>query len=306
MPDAIVRKMTHDDLNDVINIEAASFHTPWTRDAFAREIDENACARYLVVDVEGRAVAFAGLWMVLDEAHVTNIAVHPRYRGKGYGEKITRALIQTAVDNGAETMTLEVREKNDVAQRLYRKLGFVDVGFRRGYYEDTKEDAVLMTLFSLPDNRPSILAAFFEKFLLVTGRPLDTKYVESFHFDITESSANELLALTQRGIKRATASSMLAYTKTGDPVPKPGDLSIVTDFHGYPHCVIETRAITVKPFRDISWEMAMREGEDTSLNSWRRNHEKFFMEEGKALGYAFTWDMEVVFEDFVVVYQGNR
>ena len=109
-----------------------------------REVTENACARYVVLREDGRAIAYAGVWFVLDEGHITNIAVHPDRRGVGYGEQVTRALIQLAADSGMAAMTLEVRRSNTVAQNLYHACGMLDVGYRKRYYEDNKEDALIM------------------------------------------------------------------------------------------------------------------------------------------------------------------
>ena len=92
--------------------------------------------------------------LVLDEAHVTNIAVRPDRRGLGYGKAITKALVQLAADSGMTWMTLECRRSNLVAQSIYRKLGFVDVGFRKRYYADNNEDALLMALEKLPEAHP--------------------------------------------------------------------------------------------------------------------------------------------------------
>lgn len=144
--------------------------------------------------------------------------------------------------------------------------------------------------------------AFWQRFLEKTGRPADTVLYDVFHFDLTEKSANELLALVLEGKKRATAGSEYAYAAEGLSKPKVGDLSIVTDWEGTPRCVIETIAVTELPFRDMTYEICSREGEDDTLESWQSGHVKFFTEEGKALGYPFTWDMPVIFEDFAVVY----
>lgn len=144
---------------------------------------------------------------------------------------------------------------------------------------------------------------FWRIFLEETGRDANTQYLECFHFDLNERSANELLALVLEGKKRATASSLYAFEAEGCEMPKPGSLSIVTDWDGEPHCVIETTAVTVLPFREITFSLCSREGEDDSLESWRRGHRRFFTEDGKALGYAFSEDMPVVFEDFEVVYR---
>ena len=103
---------------------------------------------------DGECVAYAGMWFVLDEAHVTNIAVRPDRLGLGYGKAITKALVQLAADSGMTWMTLECRRSNLIAQSIYRKLGFVDVGYRKRYYADNNEDALLMALEKLPEAHP--------------------------------------------------------------------------------------------------------------------------------------------------------
>jgi ribosomal-protein-alanine N-acetyltransferase len=142
------------DIDAVHRIETASFSIPWSRDAFLTEVTQNACARYLVLALDGEPAAYAGTWFVLDEAHITNIAVRPDVRGRGLGELITRALIQLAADSGMTWMTLECRKGNLTAQGLYRKLGFIDVGLRKRYYADTGEDALVMALEELPPGNP--------------------------------------------------------------------------------------------------------------------------------------------------------
>lgn len=143
---------------------------------------------------------------------------------------------------------------------------------------------------------------FWQAFLKDTGRPADTKYYSSFYFDLTEKWANALLELVLSGKKRATASALPALQADGQPLPQVGDLSIVTDFAGTPRCVIETTAVTILPFREMTYEICSREGEDDTLESWQEGHIRFFSEEGKNLGFEFSWDMPVVFEDFEVVY----
>lgn len=146
--------MTLQDVDAVHEIEKQSFAIPWSRDAFIQEVTENHCARYLVAREDGVPVAYAGMWLVLDEAHVTNIAVREDRRGEGLGERVARALMQLAADTGVRYMTLEVRRGNLVAQGLYKKLGFVEVGFRKRYYADNNEDALVMACEQLPEAHP--------------------------------------------------------------------------------------------------------------------------------------------------------
>lgn len=131
-------------LDQVLQIERASFPTPWSRQAFLSEIHQNDFAHYYVCLSDGRVIGYAGMWVILDEAHITNVAVHPEYRGRRVGEALVRHLLGEARNLGADRMTLEVRLSNLAAQRLYQKLGFVPVGVRKGYYVDNNEDALLM------------------------------------------------------------------------------------------------------------------------------------------------------------------
>jgi len=144
---------------------------------------------------------------------------------------------------------------------------------------------------------------FWQEFLTTTSKSSTTNYIESFHFDLTEETANDLLALVLSGVKQATAGSLLAYECKGDPIPQKGDYSIVTDWNGNPRCVIETTNISILPFNEITFDICKREGEDYTLESWQRSHRRFFTEEGKILGYEFTENMPVVFEDFKVVFE---
>jgi len=153
--DAVVRRMTLMDIEAVHCIETDSFSTPWSRGAFEDELTENKLARYLVAESSGEIVAYAGAWMVLDECHITNIAVRHDKRGKGYGRLVTQKLIQYATNLGASFVTLEVRRTNLTAQSLYKSLGFLQVGCRRRYYEDNGEDAILMACQTLPPIDPN-------------------------------------------------------------------------------------------------------------------------------------------------------
>ena len=125
--------------------------------------------------------------------------------------------------------------------------------------------------------------------------------LEKWHFELTETACNELLELVLKGKKRATSSSLEGYRAEGTAVPKEGELSVITDWDGNPRCVIRTTKVRVIPYKDIPFGLARLEGEDDTLASWRKSHEAFFREEGKLLGYTFSEDMEVVFEEFEVV-----
>lgn len=144
MNDVIIREMTSDDIDGVLYVEREVFTTPWTREAFEIEINKNELARYIVAEKEGKIIGYGGLWLILDEGHITNIAVYPTYRGQGIGNEIVEKLIHICEQRGIYNITLEVRKSNLIAQSLYKKYGFIDCGVRRGYYSDTNEDAVIM------------------------------------------------------------------------------------------------------------------------------------------------------------------
>jgi len=144
MAEAIIRPIREEDVPAIHEIETLCFAMPWSEASILHDIRENVVARWLVMEEEGRVVAYAGMWFVLDEAHVCNVAVHPDARGRGYGRRIFLALIDLARENGMSLMTLEVRRSNTVAQNLYHSCGFLSVGYRKRYYEDNREDALIM------------------------------------------------------------------------------------------------------------------------------------------------------------------
>ncbi|HEY8552262.1 MAG TPA: ribosomal protein S18-alanine N-acetyltransferase [Thermaerobacter sp.] len=139
-----IEPMTPGDLPGVLAIERRSFPTPWSERAFVSELRDNLYADYIVARHDGRVVGYAGMWCILDEAHVTTIAVDPEFRGRGVGDRLLTALEERALRYGCRRMTLEVRVSNHVAQRLYRRHGFRPCGIRRGYYVDNGEDAIVM------------------------------------------------------------------------------------------------------------------------------------------------------------------
>ena len=154
MSDLLIRRMGMPDVEAVHAIEESTFPKPWTKADFEREMTDNACARYLVAEKDGRIIGFADTWIVLDESHITNIAIVRDERGKGYGLRLTQALMQYAANLGVQYATLEVRRSNLAAQSLYRKLGFVSVGVRKRYYEDNGEDALIFCCEHMPDPEP--------------------------------------------------------------------------------------------------------------------------------------------------------
>lgn len=137
-------EMTLDDIDEVYKIERASFPNPWSREAFYNELINNQFATYLLQKVNGQIVGYCGLWVIMDEAQITNIAVLPSYRNRKLGAALLEEAIFTAKSLGAKTMTLEVRVSNIAAQKLYKKFGFLYGGVRKQYYTDNGENAYVM------------------------------------------------------------------------------------------------------------------------------------------------------------------
>lgn len=138
------RQLSIHDVDDILKIENASFSIPWTRDAFVREMTMNPYALYIGAELDGKLIAYGGMWIILDECHITNIAVLPEYRGMKIGDKLMYQMMQAMKANGAKKATLEVRVSNIVAQNMYKKYGFKNGGIRKGYYTDNHEDALIM------------------------------------------------------------------------------------------------------------------------------------------------------------------
>ena len=136
--------MTAEHIDEVTAVEEATFHIPWTRADFEREINENKMAYYYVAICDGKVVGYAGLWHVVNEGHITNVAVLEDYRKMGIGAAFMEKFIELAQELEMIGITLEVRISNYAAQRLYTKYGFKPEGFRKKYYQDTGEDAVIM------------------------------------------------------------------------------------------------------------------------------------------------------------------
>ena len=141
----VIDRMTVDDLAAVQEIERESFSTPWPPHAYRSELENNRMAHYIVARHGDRIVGFAGMWLMVDEAHITTFAVREAWRRQGVGERLLLALLALAVARGAREATLEVRPSNHPARRLYEKYGFAVVGLRPRYYSDDNEDALIMT-----------------------------------------------------------------------------------------------------------------------------------------------------------------
>ena len=142
--DMIIREAKLDDVHSIAELDKLCFSMPWSEVSFLKEISENNIALYLVAEIAGQIVGYAGMWLIIDEGHITNVAVHPNFRRRHIGEAIVSVLLAEAQAEGITRQTLEGRVSNFAAQRLYEKFGFQACGIRKGYYEDNHEDAIIM------------------------------------------------------------------------------------------------------------------------------------------------------------------
>ena len=140
-------KLEH--IDRILVIDSLCFPTPWSRESLEKEIENSELTKYVIAKKSGIVIGYAGMWIILDEGHITNIAVHPEYRGIGVGSLLLEALIEICKIEFIKSMTLEVRESNARAQNLYKKYGFLQNGIRKGYYRDNKENALIMWKYNI-------------------------------------------------------------------------------------------------------------------------------------------------------------
>lgn len=159
----VIRRMRLEDIEHVSRLERRCYTLPWSSSAYVTEVG-NPNAYYTVAKLGEIVVGYAGMWVIMDEAHLTTIAVDPSFRGRKIGERLLLDLIDEGVQRGAERATLEVRERNVVAHALYQKYGFGDVAVRKNYYSDNGENALIMWANDLisPEYQ-SMLAAYREQ-----------------------------------------------------------------------------------------------------------------------------------------------
>lgn len=135
--------LSKDYIEDVYTIGNLSLRVPWSIESIEKEL-HNKFAHYILSKLNGKVIGFGGAWIIVDEAHITNIAVHPEFRGVGIGDIIVQELISLCKNNKVRDITLEVRKSNIPAQNLYLKHGFLEEGIRKGYYLDNNEDGIIM------------------------------------------------------------------------------------------------------------------------------------------------------------------
>lgn len=138
-----IRPMSKKDIPEVLSIEQASFPSPWTEGMFLQEVRDNRLSHFVVAQYKEEIVGYAGFWIVLDEAHLVNLAVAPAYRNQGIGRQLLMVILKIAINKGAQKATLEVRASNLNARKFYQRFSFKPVAVRKGYYH-SREDAVIM------------------------------------------------------------------------------------------------------------------------------------------------------------------
>ena len=140
-------------IDEILVIESSTHSAPWSRKSFENEL-EHKYGVFLVALIEGKVIGYGGTWVLVDEAHVTNVVVSPEFRGEGIGRKLMNEMLLKARDKGAVCATLELRKSNEVALKLYESMGFVMATVRNAYYPDNQEDAIVMMLDDLLGWKP--------------------------------------------------------------------------------------------------------------------------------------------------------
>lgn len=155
-----IRKMQKGDVSQIMEIEKVSFGSHhWSPESFNSEIGNTLGNYFTAIDKEtGNVVGYCGFWLIFDEAHITTIAVNPKYRNHKIGETLLQHMISVGYDKKAKWFTLEARTSNIAAQNLYTKYGFQSLGIRKKYYQDNNEDALIMWTENIWDTK------FKEKF----------------------------------------------------------------------------------------------------------------------------------------------
>lgn len=144
MNDLTIRMADVQDTDTIAELEQICFTVPWTRESILHELEENNMALYFIAEVDGTPVGYGGMWIIVDEGHIINIAVLPQFRGRHIASLIMAVLIAFGETRGVTRFTLEVRSSNEPAKAVYRKFLFKEEGVRRGYYQDNGEDAIIM------------------------------------------------------------------------------------------------------------------------------------------------------------------
>ena len=144
MADLVIRRGEEKDILAIEELEKQCFATPWSYESLKYDVVENNRALYLVAEIEGEIVGYVGIWKIVDEGHITNVAVSPAHRRKHIASALLETLFRVTERAGVVQHTLEVRAGNEGAIKLYEGFGFKEAGLRKGYYEDNGEDAIIM------------------------------------------------------------------------------------------------------------------------------------------------------------------
>src|SRR5699024_277992 len=144
MAEFVIQEMTGNDIDAVLELDLKCFSAPCNREIYEKEVNENDFAHYFIIKTDEKVIGYVVLWLVLEDAQVTNIAIAPEYRGYGIGEQLFGFALQYLLKQGAKQLSLEVRKSNEVAQNLYKKFGLKKGGVRKNYYPDNGEDAFVM------------------------------------------------------------------------------------------------------------------------------------------------------------------
>lgn len=144
MAELIIRQAEEKDIKGIELLEIECFSSPWSYESLKKDICENNLALYLVAEVENKVVGYIGIWDIVDEGHITNVAVSKAYRRRHIGAALIKTMIEVTEEAGILSHTLEVRKSNEAAKNLYKQFGFQEIAVRPGYYEDNGEDAILM------------------------------------------------------------------------------------------------------------------------------------------------------------------
>lgn len=156
MTDFGIYRMSNEDIEEVLQIEEESFSSPWSKRIFEGELSKKEHSYYYVAKGDGKVLGYIGLWMIFDEAHIVNIAVHKDLRQSGIGTLLLASTLVIAERMGAKRATLEVRVSNTPAQKLYEKFGFEIISIRKKFYSDTNEDAYIMWIYKLGEKMVEI------------------------------------------------------------------------------------------------------------------------------------------------------
>lgn len=144
MRELTIRKGSAEDIDAIAALEQKCFASPWSRESLYHDLAENQLSTYFVAELQGQIVGYVGIWAIMDEGHINNVAVSPSYRRQHIGSALIAAMLRSTEEAGIKSHTLEVRAGNRAAKGLYENYGFKEAGVRKGYYEDNGEDGIIM------------------------------------------------------------------------------------------------------------------------------------------------------------------